>query len=430
MLVRRYSVISIFKDMWREKKMVIIIAIICTLLGGLLGFITYQKESKEQISLEEKMNSEPVEGEETYITELRNYEESMAACEEAYALAVEQRDTLQKYMDNSILMKIDPENVQVAYAAYVVQDNANSGNVLNSIKSYINDGGLKEDALAIGGEELEVEGWKEIICVEITGNSLFITISHYNVDKVREIMRVVKECVESQNASISKTQGTYNLVLSNESYYSKIDGNIANSQNGNNNSLKTFENSVADQLIKINNFTDIINDYKEKYDINDCHSLKRGLTITIIVYCITGLIAGIVFSSIMMIVRVSASNKILNAQHLQYAGLTVYNIYDYGKKVFVDSIDTTVSEIEKIIKNTNGNNVCLWSLSDIDSNKEVVQKLKDKINLEVKYNIELCDCTDVLVVLTEKKDTYSALEDLIGKCSRLNINLLGIVVSE
>ena len=66
MLVRRYSVISIIKDMLRKKKMVIIIAIICTLIGGLLGFLTYQKESKEQISLEEQINAEAVEGEEEY----------------------------------------------------------------------------------------------------------------------------------------------------------------------------------------------------------------------------------------------------------------------------------------------------------------------------------------------------------------------------
>ena len=430
MLVRRYSVISIIKDMWREKKMVIIIAIICTLLGGALGFLTYQKESKEQISLEEKINSEPVEGEEEYITELRNYEESMVACEEAYALAVEQRDTLQEYIDSSILMKIDPSNVQVAYVAYVVQDSTNTGNILNALLSYVNDGGLKEDAIIKGVEEFEVEGWREVIGVGITGNNLFITVNHYDADKVKEIMKVVKKCVEEQVAVLSKTQGAYNLVLSDETYYSKIDSNIANTQNGNNNNLKIYENSVSDQLNRINNQTNIINDYKEKYEIKDGASVSRGLSLTIVIYCIIGLIGGMVLSFVIMIARVYVSSKIMSAKHLQYAGLTVYNTYNQSKKEFVDSLDTTVSEIEKIIKNTNGNNVCLWSLSDIDSNKEVIQNLKDKINLEVKENIELCDCMDVLVVLTEKKDTYCALENLMRKCSRLDINLLGIVVSE
>ncbi len=430
MLVRKYSVISIIKDMWREKKMVIIIAIICTLLGGLVGFLTYQKESKEQISLEEQINAEAVEGEEKYITELRNYEESMAACEEAYALAVEQRDTLQEYIDSSILMKIDPDNVQVAYVAYVVQDNANTGNILNAIASYMNDGGLKEDALAYGGEELEVEGWRDVIGVGVTGNNLFITINHYDADKVKEVMKVVKSCVEAQTTVIGKTQGAYNLVLSDESYYSKIDGNIANTQNGNNNNLKSYENSVSDQLNRINSLTDTINDYKAKYEIKEGSCIKRGLPLTVVLYCVIGLIGGIALSFIIMIIRASVSRKIMSAQHLQYAGLTVYNIYNQKKKEFVSSVDETVSEVEKKVKNLNNDCLCFYSLSEIETNREIIDKLKEKISIEVKDNSGLCDCKDVLVVLTGKKDTYSSLEELIAKCGRLDINLLGIVVSE
>ena len=81
------------------------------------------------------------------------------------------------------------------------------------------------------------------------------------------------------------------------------------------------------------------------------------------------------------------------------------------------------------MENSN-NSLCLYSLSEIDSNKEIIDKLSEKVGNEVKDNSGLCDCKDVLVVLTGKKDTYSALEELIAKCSRLDINLLGIVVSE
>ncbi len=430
MLVRKYSVISIIKDMFSEKKMVIIIAIICTFLGALLGGLTYQKEVKEQSSLEARLSADPVEGEEEYITELRNYEESMSSCEEAYALAVEQRDTLQDYVDSSILMKIDPDNVYVAYVAYVVQDNANTGNILNALQSYINDGGLKEDAMIKGAEELEVDGWREVINVGITGNNLFIAINHYDSNIVKEIMRVVKECVESQTAVIGKTQGAYNLVLSNESYYSKIDLNIANTQLGNNNNLKAYENSVSDQLNRINNLTNTINDYKAKYEINEGVSAQRGLAGTLIVYLIVGFLGGIVLSFLLMLARVTFSNKIMNALHLQYSGLTIYNIYDYSKKDFKISLRETITEIEKKVKDSNSQNVCLWPLSDAESNKEVIEKIKDNISVDVLGKGELCDSKDVLVILTGKKDTYTMLEELMQKCDRLGISLLGIIVCE
>ncbi len=430
MLERKYSVISIFKDMWREKILTIIIVLICIALGIGGGYLTYKKESSKANDLENKIASEPVEGEDDYITQLRDYEESLAACEEALALAEEQRDTIQKAIDNSIIMKMDPTNVHVAYVAYAVLDTANAGNILNALQSYINDGGLKEDALKNGAENLEVEGWREVITVGITGNNLFITITHYDEDKVKEIMSVVKKCVENETAVISKTQGEYRIAVTDESYYTKSDVNIANTQNNNNNNLKSYTNSVSDQSNKLNNLKTTIDNFKEKNEVKEGNSIKRGLGKTLAIYAVIGFIGGIILSFAVLALKAILFDQITSYEHLQYAGITVFNRYNVKKQKFSSDLEETISEISRQITKDEQSKICIYGLSDTEDNKKTAQAIKDSIKTEVKDNSGIGECDNVLVVLTNKKDKYSDLESLMQKCTRMGINLLGVVVNE
>ena len=430
MLERKYSVVSIFKDMWREKIITIIVVIVCIVLGAGAGFATYKKEASAAANIANQINSAPVEGEDDYITQLRDYEDSLVACEEALALAEEQRDTIQEAIDNSIVMKMDPTNVQVAYVAYVVADTSNAGNILNAINSYINDGGLKEDALTKGGENLEIESWREIISVGITGNNLFITITHYDADKVKEVMAVVKKCVEDETTVISKTQGEYNLNITDEAYYTKSDVNIANTQNNNNNNLKNYTNSVADQTNKVNNLKTTIDTFKEKNEIKDGASVSRGLPKTLVIFAAAGFIGGIILSFAISAIKAILSDKIDCADHLQYAGITVFNKFVYKKDAFSSDIEETVSEIKSHVKKSGSNSLCVYELSDIENNKKVSELLKNKIDVDVKNNAGISETEDVVVVLTSRKDKYSSLEDVMSKCARLGVKFLGVIVCE
>lgn len=430
MLVRKYSVISIFKDMWRNKVLTICIIIVCMLLGALLGYMTYQKESKEAQDIKDQINSESVEGEDEYITQLRNYEESMKACEEAYALAVEQRDTLKAYADSSIIMKIDPTDVKVAYCAYVISDTNNTANILSALHAYIYDGGLKEDATNNGGEDLEIEGWKDVVSAGTAGNNLFIAVNHYDADKAKEIMDVIQKCVEDETSVLSKTQGDYTISLTSESYYAKEDINIVNTQNGINQNLKLYQDSVSDQLNRINNLQTAIDTFKEKSGNKESSSIKNCLAKTIVLYSIAGVILGFLLCFIVFVVKVSASNVIQCSEHLQYSGLTVINIYKKSKKSFTSKIEDTISELERIVANKDKKAICIFPLTDSDTNTNVATLIGDRLANKDGCNSNLFACSDVVIVLTSGKDTYSDLEAILSRIDRMGIGLLGIVVCE
>ena len=416
--------------MWREKIITIIIVIICIVLGTSAGYMTYNKESAQSQSLKEQMGAEPVEGEDLYVTQLRDYEESLAACEEALAIAEEQRDNLQETIDNSIIMKMDPANVQVGYVAYAILDTENTDSILGALQSYINDGGLKEDAVKNGGEDLEVEGWREVIAVGISGNNLFITVSHYDAEKIKEIMNVIKKCVEGQTATVSKTQGEYRISLTDESYYTKSDINIANAQNNNNNNLKSFLNSVSDQTNKLNNIRATIDTFKEKNELKDGNSVKRGFKKTLVIYAVIGMAGGIILSFAILAVKAAVSDKIMCYEHLQYAGITVFNRFNVKKHKFSSDEAETFSEISRYVTKSGWQNICAYVLSKTEDNKRIAQILKDKLDVDVKANSRIGDCEDAVVILSARKDRYSDLEALMQKCSRLGINFLGVIVNE
>ena len=428
MLTRKYSVVSILKDMFREKAIVIVVVIICAGLGAVAGYVDYKNGVNQDNDLANKIASEPIEGEEDYITQLRNYEDALAECEDAIALAEEQRDNLQSYIDNSILMKINPNEVKVAYASFVVQDTANAGNILNSIQSYINEGGLKEDALSQGAEDLNPEGWREIISVGITGNNLFITISHYDSDQVQEIMNVVKKCLEMSKESISKTQGDYNLALTDESFYTKMDGNIANTQNNNNNNLKSYTNSVADQLNKYNGQAKTVSDFKEKNEIAESKSAQRGLKKNLMLFSAAGFIGGLMLSFAILAIKAVVSDKIVCSDHLRYAGLVIFNEYLSKKKEFKTDIKETIGIIERNAKKAGIDKTCIYAIGDSENNKVISEVLKKNLAIEACGNEKIYDCDQVVAVLTERKNRYSEIEVLLEKCAQNNIDVIGFVV--
>ena len=430
MLERKYSVISIFKDMWREKIITVITVIICIILGTAAGYMTFNKESAQAQELKDQLGSAPVEGEDEYITQLRDYEESLAACEEALALAEEQRDTHQKTIDNSIVMKIDPANVQTAYVSYAILDNGDAGSILSALQSYIYDGGLKEDAIKNGGADLEVEGWREVITADYAWNNLFITVSHYDADKVKAIMNVIKNCVEAQTDTISQNYGGYRISLIDESYYVKSDENIANKQNSYNDNLKWAMNSVSDQTYRLNDIRTNIDTFKEKNEIKEGGSVKRGLKKTLVIYAVIGMIGGVILSFAIIAVKAVLSDKIMCYEHLQYAGITVFNRYDVKTGKFASDEGETFSEISCRIRKNGSGNICVYALSKTEKNNKVVELLKDKLDVEVKTGSLTGDCENVVVILSSRSDRYSDLEALMQKCSRMGINFLGVIVNE
>ena len=357
--------------MWREKIMCIIIIILAIILGAAFGYYNYKKELSEQKQMESQIAGEYTEGESEYITQLRNYEEALNSTKEALAIAEEQRDNLQAYIDSSILMKIDPSDVKVAYCSYVVQDATNPGYVLNAFVSYINDGGLKED-IASKRDDLETEGLREVIVTAISGNNLSITVSHYDESKAKEILAEIERCLDLQKGKIAAVQGDFTLSLASESFYTKIDNTIANTQNTNNNNLKNYKTNISDYLTKINTNQTNIDNYKEKNELKVKPDVKRGLKKNVALYALVGLIGGIILSFAILAVKATVSDRVSCADHLRYAGLPILNIFYVRKKTFSKKLDKTIDTIERVLEDSKEDNICLYPLSEGGYNTKVL----------------------------------------------------------
>ncbi len=429
MINRELNFVSIVKDMWREKIMCLIIIFLSIILGASFGYYNHKKEVSGQKEMEAQISSVQTEGESEYVTQLRNYEDAMNSAKDALSIAQEQKDNLQNYIDNSILMKINPSDVKVAYCSYAVLDAKNPGNVLNAFVSYINDGGLKED-IASKRDDLETEGFREIITTVVSGNNLSITVNHYDESKAKEILKEIESCIDIQKGRISSAQGDFTLTLVSESFYTKIDNTIANTQNSNNNNLKNYKINISDYLTKINTIQTNIDNYKEKNELILKPDVKRGLKKNVALYALAGLIGGIILSFAILAVKATVSDRVTCAVHLRYAGLPILNVYYIRKKSFSKKLDNTIDTIERVLDDANEDNVCLYLLSEGGYNKKVQGLLEKELSEEINVSNRLSDSKKVVVILTGKKDKYSDIDDLLEECERLNIKILGFIVAE
>ena len=420
---RNINFVLIIKDMWREKIMCIII------LGASLGYFNHKKEVSRQKEMEAQISGEQTEGESEYVTQLRNYEDALNSTKDALAIAEEQRDNLQSYIENSILMKIDPSDVKVAYCSYAVQDATNPGNVLNAFVSYINDGGLKED-IASKRDDLETEGFREIITTTVSGNNLSITVNHYDETKAKVILDEVKRCVDIQKGKISSAQGDFTLTLVSESFYTKIDNSIANTQNTNNNNLKNYKINISDYLTKLNTIQTNIDNYKEKNELTLKPDVKRGLKKNVALYALAGFIGGIILSFAVLAIKATVSDKVACTEHLRYAGLPVINVFYIRKKCFLKKLDNTIDTIERVLDDAKEDNICLYLLSEGGYNKKIQGLLEKELSEEINVSDRLSDSKKTVAILTSKKDRYSDIDDLLEECERLKIKLLGFIVVE
>ncbi len=429
MLRRELNFVLIVKDMWREKIMCIIIILLSIIFGASFGYYNFIKETSRQKEMEAQILGEQIEGESEYVTQLRNYEEALNSTKDALVLAEEQRDNLQNYIDNSILMKIDPSDVKVAYCSYAVQDATNPGNVLNAYVSYINDGGLKED-IASKRDDLETEGFREIITTTVSGNNLSITVSHYDETKAKEILEEIRRCVDIQKGKISSAQGDFTMNLLSESFYTKIDNTIANTQNTNNNNLKNYKINISDYLTKLNTIQTNIDNYKEKNELTLKPDVKRGLKKNVALYALAGLIGGIILSFAILAIKATVSDIVACADHLRYAGLPILNVFCIRKKSFSKKLDNTIDTIERVLDDAKEDNICLYLLSEGGYNKKIQGLLEKELSEEINISDRLSDSKRTIAILTSKKDRYSDLDDLLEECERLNIELLGFIVVE
>ena len=157
---------DILKDFWKKKILVLFCLLICIGVGSITG---YKKiDFYDRISAKDKVKIDE------YYEKLSRYERTVEDTKESIEGLNKKIQELQSYIDNSIFMKLNPDNIYVTDASF-------------STASLISIPAIWEDKY-----------WNEIISMSHNKYDYKISIMHYSEEQALEIIDKIIKKIESK----------------------------------------------------------------------------------------------------------------------------------------------------------------------------------------------------------------------------------------
>lgn len=168
------------------------------------------------------------------------------------------KNTLE-YIDNSILMHIDPHNVQKAELVFGVraEDPGMTITLSNLYDAFANGVGIYDWLAenngmtpAMASEIVSLRRLSGVLVVEgnepsVVGNdTLKVTITHSDEEKCKELAQSVVDYVEAQHDKIEQVIGEYEVELLNQTFSTTMDVSLMNQQNSYNNTIISLLSSI------------------------------------------------------------------------------------------------------------------------------------------------------------------------------------------
>ena len=424
---------NIAEELLAKRKPVTIFILLCAALFAVLGV----RQGSVAHTLSEEQQQEIAE----YQDKIKEYDEALADIAAGQKEVEKQVAELQEYVDNSIYMQIDPQNVQVVSTQYGLQTGGNVGNIYNSFITFINDGGMKE-SLPEESRDLKVEYWRDIINPYQSGNVFTITVIHHDAAQAQEIMDIVKQRIQDHVPQVKNVQGDFNLIDMGTSTYVKSDVNIVNGQNGHRNNLKNYVNNRADFHSKLISTQTNKENFIEKNEPETLEASAPGKLTTIIKYVILGIIFGIALPCAAIALRYILSDRLRSGKDLKDSSLNVLGTYGEQKK-HQPELERTLMDIQALAGEAQVPSVYLNALSDDDISKNVSDTYAKALTeaglpaeagtgagehaAELKKMIAGKSC---ILVAQAGKTTSQQLEQQLELCARFKVAVLGCVVIE
>lgn len=424
---------NLLTDLYKRKIIVIAFVIICTCGFAFLGY----KNAKPQSFLSDAQQQEL----DNYNEKLSEYDAAIAAAEEGLKLAQTQAEEEQRYIDNSIYMKLDAQNIHVASAQYSVQETSNTGNVLSSLVLYINEGGLK-NALSEEFADLDVKYWREIITCSTSGNVLNLTILHYDADQVQQILAIAEERIMQYTSEVKKVQGNFNLVKQGSSNYVKADSAVTTAQNNHRNTLKGYLSNITDFNNKVISNQTSKQTYIDKNAPAFLSTPGSSAKKEVLKYAIVGILFGMVLPCAFFALRYILDNRLRSKEDITKSALNVLGSYNVNAQE-QNELERSIIAIQILAEQQNITSIYLDCLQDDDMTKRVAEQYKNDLTLDkldvvsgthvYEDGIELknmVSCRHAILIAEAGKTTYTQLEQHIALCKRFSVEILGCIVIE
>ena len=424
---------NVLEDLIKKKVAVGIFIVICAVLFGMLGIVqggkavTETEEQKQEI--------------EEYNAKIAEYDSAIEDTQNAIAEADKQIGSLQEYIDNSIYMQIDPNNIQTVSVQYGLKTSNNVGNILNSFITYINDGGLKEE-LSDADEDLKVKYWRDIVNCYQSGNNFFIVVINSDMDQAKRIMSIIKERVMNYVPKVKSLQGEFSLEELKTSEYVKTDTGVVNNQNNNRNNLKNYTTNRADLNNKLIGFQNSKKTYIEKNEPDNLKAADTNTKVLMVAYILLGILFGAVIAFIIVALKYIFGDTLRTANDIKESDLSLLGTYS-ALNQYKPDLERSKMEVEVLAKAKNADKVFFYVMSDDEISKKVAKDYEDimkasGIAVETGSNIsesaeelkKMIACGNCVFIAEAGKTTYRQLELQTRLCERFKTAVLGCVVVE
>ena len=426
----------------REKKVIFLFVLVFVVGSGCLG---YRKAHSD--SVQQDMHKI-----EDYNAGLQKYDEVMAGIEENLATTQEQIDGMEAFCENSVYMKLDPLNIQVASAQYSIRAggddqgeilengvNEKESYILNALTSYVKDGDMLSD---IQGQLQDASSayLQDVIGCSTTGNILTVSVRHYDADQAQTILQVIQQQMEQHKEEEAAVNGEFSMTLLGTSKYVKADVSVQNTQNSYLTSLKNYKESLAE--LKKDQLSQEISEktYTEEYgpDSLEIPSTKRIMA----GYLAFGFIAGIIIPCAIYALSYILSDRLKDKENLAAAGLTVLGEYQ-SKKGYIPTLERSMIDIELLIKKKEASGLFLDLLGEGETIQRVSADYMSRLqalNIHVSSgnNVledaeqmkSLIDVGHCILFVEAGKSTYYQIEEQLQMCRKFDISVWGCVVIE
>lgn len=424
---------NLIEDLRKHIKIVAFCIAVCAAFFAILGYKNAQKV--RQLTADQLMEIQE------YQESLSGYDAAIVDTESTLKTINNQVEKQQEYVDNSIYMKLDSQNIQVASTQYAVVTSGNIGNIMNSIFLFVDDGGLKE-ALEEKFGVTDSKYWREIITVNNSGEILNLIVYHYDITEAEKILNIVKEKLNQKISDIVAVQGEFNLVELGTSYYTKADMNVQNIQNEYLNNLKNYISNRSDYETKLVNQKIARENYVKNNKLEDVEIKQSNSVLQMMEYMVIGILFGIAIPLVCFLLQYILSNRLRSKEDLRDSGLNVLAGY-CDNKGYQPTLERGMLDLKLLAEEKKLDSVFISVLQEDEVSKKVAEEwckimeqsgMKAKIGYHLLENAEdlktLISNKGCLLVAEAGKTTYPQIEQQMKLCTRVQGELLGCIVIE
>lgn len=284
---REIDLILLVKQVMEKFKTIVVAGIIGAVVVGLIGMTWQIKEYNDPEAMKYH--------EETYRNALNTYNAEVKKLNREIDNLNTSIERQEEYNGKSILMKINPFDVQKGVVQYYVdtdyqinpdityQSPDYTDSVLNAYAVNVNNGGLWKYLYDNMEEPVEFQYLKELVSVSVDyGNDMInVNVTARTEADCKELLILVKKCFDGYHATIDETICEHYMSLVTESIYSTVDLDLEDKQRTNTEKVEDYTVAYEEKKFEL---SELLEEGEPAYTV----PTKRSIVTGTIKYAIIG----------------------------------------------------------------------------------------------------------------------------------------------